>query len=313
MFSNLIVTCNVVLPLFLVMLIGYLARVFGLIDERVAKGCNKLVFRLFLPVSLCRSIMRVSGGAPLSAGLVLFTVGGVFAVFLLGMLLIPRIEKDDRKRGVMVQGLFRSNYAIFGVPLCEALFPQGDGGVSAMMVAVVIPLFNALAVISLETFRGGRFDIKKILLGVVKNPLIWGCAIGFVIMKTGLALPGFIDSTVDKLASIASPLALFVLGASLQPGRIKGNFRQLAVDVSARLVIIPAIMLTAAYFLGWRGPEFAALVIVFSSPIAVSSFAMAEQMDGDPDLAVQQIVLTTVFSSVTIFGIIFLARSLGIL
>ena len=312
MLNNLIVTSDIVLPLFLVMLVGYLCRVGGLISEDTAKGCNKLVFRIFLPLSLCRSIMRVPKGQVLAPGLIGFTVAGVLIVFFIGMLLIPRIEKDNRKRGVMLQGLFRSNYAIFGVPLCEALFPQGDGGVAAMMVAVVIPLFNVLAVVSLETFRGGQFNIKKIALGVVKNPLIWGCLAGYIVMQTGIALPVIVTSTVDKLASVASPLALFVLGASLKPGRIKDNVRQLCVTVTARLVVVPALALGAAYLIGWRGPQFAALLIAFSSPIAVSSFAMAEQMDGDPDLAVQQIVLTTMLSLATIFALVFLCKNMGI-
>ena len=312
MLNNLIVTCNIVLPLFLVMLVGYLCRAGGLVTETVAKGCNKLVFRVFLPLSLCRSIMNVKQGRVLEPGLVAFTMAGVIAVFLLGLLLIPRVESDNRKRGVMLQGLFRSNYAIFGVPLCEALFPQGDGGVAAMMVAVVVPLFNVLAVVSLETFRGGSFDIKKIALGVIKNPLIWGCLAGFIVMKTGLTVPAVLSSTVDKLAAIASPLALFVLGASLRPRKIRDNVRQLLITVIGRLVVVPAVALTAAYLIGWRGPQFAALLIAFSSPIAVSSFAMAEQMDGDPDLAVAQIVLTTVLSLATIFGLVFLCKNLGI-
>ncbi|MBR3502832.1 MAG: AEC family transporter [Clostridia bacterium] len=311
--NNLLVTSNIVFPIFLVMLIGFLSRRFGLMNEETVKGCNKLVFRVFLPVSLCRSIMRVDSSFSMSGGLPLFAALGTLAVFAVCMLVIPRIEPENSRRGVMIQGIFRSNYAIFGIPLAQALYPQGDGGVAAMMVVAVIPVFNILAVVALEIFRGGKFDLKRIVLGVLKNPLIWGCLIGFVVMKTGLKLPSVINSTVDSLASLASPLALFALGASLKPGKMMGNAKALLVSVGAKLVIVPAAALIIAYAIGWRGPEFATLMIVFGSPTAVSSFTMAEQMGGDGDLAAQQVVLTTVFSAVTIFLMIFLFKTWGIL
>ena len=308
--NNLIVTTNIVLPIFLVMAIGFIARRIGLIDDHTVSGCNKLVFRVFLPVSLARSIMRAEGS--LGGGLPLFAALGTIATFALGMLIVPRVVKENSRRGVIIQGLFRSNYAIFGIPLSEALFPMGDGGVAAMMVAAVIPTFNILAVITLEIFRGGKFDVKRIALGVLKNPLIWGCAIGYALMKANLALPSFVNSTIDKLAAVASPLALFVLGAAIRPGKLKGNARALIASVTGRLVLSPLVMLPIAYALGLRGPAFATLMIVFGSPTAVSSFTMAEQMGGDADLAAQQVALTTIFSSITMFAMIFIFKSLSI-
>lgn len=308
--NNLLVTTNIVLPIFLVMLIGYIARCIHLIDEATVKGCNKLVFRVFLPVSLARSIMRAEGS--LGGGLPLFAALGTIATFAVGMLIVPRVVKENSRRGAIIQGLFRSNYAIFGIPLSEALFPQGDGGVAAMMVAAVIPVFNILAVITLEIFRGGRFNLKRIVLGVLKNPLIWGCAIGYLVMKSGLTLPAFVDSTIDKLAAVASPLALFVLGASIKPSRLAGNARALLASVTGRLVLSPLVMLPIAYALGIRGAEFATLMIVFGSPTSVSSFTMAEQMGADADLAAQQVALTTIFSAITMFIMIFVFKTLGI-
>ena len=167
--NNLLVTSNIVFPIFLVMLIGFLARHFGLMNEETTKGCNKLVFRVFLPVSLCRSIMRVSAEMSLSGALPLISSLGTIAVFAVCMLLIPRFEPENSRRGVMIQGIFRSNYAIFGVPLAQALYPQGDGGVAAMMVVAVIPVFNILAVVTLEIFRGGRFDLKRIVIKIMKK------------------------------------------------------------------------------------------------------------------------------------------------
>lgn len=310
--NNFFLTLNIVLPIFLVMLTGYFCKRIKLVTAENISAINKLVFRVFLPASLCQSLMRIDTNSIVNPGVLAFGFVGVLVVFLLGFVVIPRIEKDNRRRGVMIQGLFRSNYAIFGIPVCEALFPQGDGGVAAMMVIATVPLFNALSVVSLEVFRGGRVNAKKIVVGICKNPLIWGCIIGYLLMQFKVPVPEFATSTLSKLASIASPLALFALGGSVNLQTFKHNARPLSIVVLGRLLFIPLAALLAAWLIGYRGAEFAVMMIVFGSPCAVSSYTMAAQMDGDAELAAQQIMLTTIFSSVSMFMMIFAFKSLGI-
>lgn len=310
--TNLIITINMVMPVFLVMVVGYICRQINMVSDANVSAMNKLVFKLFLPVSLAKSLMTLDPAVAIDYGVMLYCIAGVVITFVLGILIVPRLVKTNSQRGVIIQALFRSNYAILGIPLLESLFPQGDNGVSAMMVMVTVPLFNVLAVITLETYRGGSFNIKKILLGILKNPLIWGCLIGFGIFKSGIQTPELIMSTVSKLASVASPLALFALGATIDLKKLGGNIKMLIPTVSARLVVIPGIALAVAYFLGYRGPEFAALMIAFGAPCAVSSYTMAAQMDADGDLAAQLVMLTTVLSIVSIFCIVFVCKTIGI-
>lgn len=308
----LLLTANIILPIFLLMAIGYIARSTGLVTASNISAMNKLVFRLFLPASLCQSLMKLEPGSMANPSVLAFAFFGTLVVFLIAMLIIPHIEKANPRRGVMIQGIFRSNYAIFGVPLAEALFPNGDGGVAAMMVIATVPLFNVLGVITLESFRGGRVDVRKILLGIAKNPLIWGCLIGFALAQLQVPVPKFAKDTLAKLAVIASPLALFTLGGSINLQSFKHNAHSLAISLSARLLIVPLAMLSIAYMCGFRGPEFATLMIVFGSPCAVSSYTMAAQMDGDEELAAQQVMLSTVLCLVTMFVMIFSFMSLGI-
>lgn len=310
--DNFLLTLNIVLPIFLVMVAGFACRRGGLVSTEGISAINKLVFKVFLPCSLCKSLMNVDPNSIVNPGVLAFAFVGVFIVFLLGFVIIPRIEKDNRRRGVMIQGLFRSNYAIFGIPVCEALFPQGDGGVAAMMVIATVPLFNALAVVSLESFRGGRVNVKKILVGIAKNPLIWGCVIGYLLMQFKVPVPEFATSTLSKLASVASPLALFALGGSINLQTFKHNARPLSIVVLGRLVVIPLLSLLCAYIAGYRGAEFAVMMIVFGSPCAVNSYTMAAQMDGDAELAAQQVMMTTILSSVSMFAMIFAFKMLGI-
>lgn len=310
--TNFLLTLNIVLPVFLVMLVGFFCRQIKLVSAENISAINKLAFKVFLPASLCQSLMKIDRDSIVNPGVLLFGFVGVILVFLLSFIIIPRVEKENSRRGVMIQGLFRSNYAIFGIPICEALFPQGDGGVAAMMVIATVPLFNALAVISLESFRGGKVNFKKILIGIAKNPLIWGCVIGYLLMQFSVPVPEFAKNTLSRLASVASPLALFALGGSINLQTFKHNAKPLSIVVLGRLVVIPLLALLCAYIAGYRGPEFAVMMIVFGSPCAVSSYTMAAQMDGDAELAAQQIMLTTILSSVSVFAMIFAFKTLGL-
>ena len=316
--TNLLLTTNIVLPIFLLMAVGFCCRQLSIVNEAGFSAINKAVFRIFLPASLCQSIMSIDPDSIVNPSALLFAAVGVTVIFLLGCLIVPRLVKDNRRRGVIIQDLYRSNYAIFGLPVCEALFPQGDGGMAAMMVVIAIPLFNAYSVIALERYRdhgegdGGKVNFRKIFLGIAKNPLIHGCLIGLVIMQLHIPIPQFAAATLSKLAVIASPLALFALGGAINPQALRGNTKSLCAMVFIRLLFIPAIALSAAYALGYRGVAFAVMMIVFASPCAVSSYTMADQMGGDSDFAAQVVMLTTVFSAFTMFALIFLCKTLGI-
>lgn len=310
--NNLVLTCNMVIPVFLVMVVGYVCKQLKLVTAENVSAMNRLVFKVFLPVSLANSLMTLDPNADINYSVMLYCAAGVIATFIAAVLLIPRFVKGNLQRGAMIQASFRSNYAILGIPLVESLFPAGDNGASAMMAMITVPLFNMLAVITLETYRGGKFDLKKILIGIVKNPLIIGCVVGFVIFKSGIRMPQLVMSTVSKLGSIASPLALFSLGATIDLGKLRGNVKLLVPGVLTRLVIAPGILLAIAYALGYRGYEYAALMIAFGSPCAVSSYTMAAAMDSDADLAAQLVMLTTLFSVLTIFLMVLLFKTVGI-
>jgi len=311
--ENLILTVNIVLPIFLLMAVGFFCRRMNLMSEETVSGINKLVFRLFLPCSLCKSLMTVEDGSIVSPGVLLYGFAMVVVIFGIGFVLVPMLEKENRRRGVMIQGIFRSNFAIFGIPLMEALFDGRNSPVAAMMMIATVPLFNTLAVISLESFRGGRANIGKIISGIVRNPLIWGCVIGYLLMQFRVPVPEFATSTISKIASIASPLALFALGGSINLQSIRSNLRSLTISVGGKLLLAPLVVLAGAYLLGFRGEEFAVLMIVFGAPCAVSSYTMAAQMDGDAELAAQQVMLSTILSSLTMFVMIFVFKTIGII
>lgn len=308
--ESLLLSWGAICPIFLLMLLGYALKSIKLVDRKVFDGMNKLVFKVFLPVLLFRNIYDTETSQMLDVKLIVFAVVGVLAVFLVGCLVVKPLTPDNSKRGVMLQGFFRSNYSILGIPLVD--YVCGTSGLVSLMVAVVVPLFNALAVVSLERFRSGSVSVGKIAKGVITNPLIIGCLAGMLFLFTGLKLPSVIDKAAGDVAKIATPLAIIVLGASFDFSALGGRVRELLITVAARLVIVPLIAIGAAVLLGFTGEALACIMVIFGSPVAVSSFAMAQQMGGDESLAAQVVVVSSAACLVTLFLWIFALNSLGL-
>ncbi len=303
-----------VMPIFILMTIGYFIKRIKLADKKSLDVINKLIFKIFLPVLLFYNIYNTQTSDVFDVKLIIFIVVGILFVFVLGYFAVIFLTKDNAKRGVMLQGFFRANFAILGIPLVNYICGNKTSPLASLMVAVVIPVFNILAVVALERFRKGniKLDILKLLKGVITNPLIIGCVIGIIFFILNIKLPAIIEKSVKDISSIATPLSIIVLGSVFEFSDIKGYFRENVIVVVTRLVIVPLIVIPVAVWFGFSGEALACLLVVFASPVAVSSFAMAQQMDGDQALASQVIVLSSAFCLVTLFLWIFALSSLGL-
>lgn len=304
---------QVVAPLFLLMALGALLKFCRLWDDKTVRVMNNVCFRVFLSLMLFVNIYHTDLHSSLNLRLILFGVISICAAFFLLCLVIPRLERDPAKRGVLVQGIYRSNFIIFGLPLTVSLFGQEAAGVTSLLIAVIIPIFNLFAVLSLELFRGGKPDLFKMAKGVVTNPLILGAAAGLLALVSGIELPDFLDKTASDLAAIATPLALMILGASFEFRAVRGNLKQIVWGVAGKLILMPAVFIPLGIACGFRGAELSALLAMFASPTAVSSFTMAQQMEGDADLAGQIVVFGSGLSVVTVFVWVFALKQLGFL
>ena len=301
-----------IMPIFILMLVGYVLKSLKFADKKTFDAINKFVFRVFLPVLLFYNIYKTESSQIFDPKLIFFTIGAVLVTFVAGYFIVKLITKDNARRGVILQGFFRSNFAILGVPLADYICGEHTTGLTSLMVAVVVPTFNVLAVICLERFRDGNVNFKKLIKGIITNPLIIGCAIGLVFFVSGIKLPAILEKSVSDISKVATPLSIIVLGASFTFSSLKGYVRDVLIINSARLIIVPLIMLTAAVLIGFRGEALVCLLVAFGSPVAVSSFAMAQQMGGDEKLAAQAVVTTSAFCLVTLFVWIFALNSLGL-
>jgi len=311
--ENLILSLNVILPLFLTMSLGYLLKCLNMFDNNTLDKMNNIVFKSFLPMLLFYNIYKTNLKGVFNLNLIIFSATCVVALYLLLYLIVPLIEKDNKKCGALLQGLFRSNFVIFGIPIIESLFGSEKIGVPTLLVAIVVPLFNALSVLALETFRGGKPNFKKIFMGVIKNPLIIASCLGILTLILKIKLPTPIEKTINDVSKIATPLSLILLGASFKFDEIKKYIKQTTIAVIGKTILIPCIMLPICIMFGYRGVELSTLMIIFAAPTAISSFTMAQQMDSDSDLAGQIVVFTSAFCVITVFVWIFILKQTNLI
>ena len=311
--ENLILSFNVVAPLFFMMVLGYFLKYIKMYDQHTLDIMNKVVFKVFLPVLLFYNVYTTDLGEAFDVKLILYAASGVIILFLLLLLIVPRLEKENSKRGVLIQGVFRSNFVIFGIPVATSIYGEGNVGTTAMLIATIVPLFNVLAVISLEIFRDSQINIKKIAKGVITNPLIIGAVIGIIFLLIGIQLPTSVLSTVKDISKIATPLGLILLGASFSFSDIKKYLNETIIIVIVKLILVPSIMVPLSVYLGFRGIALLTLTIIYGAPTGVSTFQMAKQMDGDSDLAAQLIVFTSFFCIITMFIWIYILKSMALI
>lgn len=305
------ISANAVLPMCLIMALGYGTRRLGWIRREEIFAINKIAFRIFLPCLLYYNVYCSDLSGSFDPLLMAYAVGGVLLTFGLSLGYTLLTEKLPERRGVMIQGMFRSNYVIMGIPVATALLGSDQLGTVSILIAVVVPLFNMLAVVVLEVFRGQRPKPLHILGQIVKNPLVIASALGILTLAAGIRLPHILERTIQNVSAIASPLQLFLLGAFFQFSGLKTYRRELVTVSAAKLIISPGLFLGLGALLGFRGVAFVSLIGIFASPTAVNSFTMAQQMGGDAELAGDIVVTTSAVSILTMFLWIFLFKSLG--
>ena len=322
--NDFLFSINAVSPIVLTVLVGYLLKRFGLLPKSVASQLNKVVFRVLIPAMLMLNIYKIEPGMKIEPSYIIY--GVLLLLLLFGLLLYPfcRLLPERRQRGVMLQTIFRSNYALIGIPIATALCGDRGAIYATIMGAVMIPIFNILAVFCLAIFSDKKANYKSILLGILKNPLILGVATGgvmlglrWIFVQTGITFRLTDISPVYKvlsdLSAISTPVALLCLGANFEFSAIPALKKQIILGVGTRNLLVPLVGLGVALLLGcFESAHFAVFIALFSTPLAVSTVPMVQEMNGDAELAGQILVFSTIASAFSIFLSTYLLKAAGI-
>ena len=311
--ENILLCLNAVLPIFLIFALGFAARHLNLMDIGDVLKMNKIAFKVFLPFMMFANIYNAELEAAIRPDLILFALGSVLVIYLLSIAASLLYTKDKSKQGVIIQGIFRSNYVIFGIPVAANLYGEGNIATAALLSAVAVPLFNVLAVFTLEFYSDRRTGVKSLLKGIVTNPLILGAAAALVMKAMPFGLPAAVHEAVSDLGQVATPLSLVILGATFRFGAVRKNLRWLSIGIIGKTVVVPLLTIPAAILCGFRGIALLSLTILFASPTAVTSFTMAEAAGHDGELAGQQVVFSSIISLFTVFLWIFALKSFALI
>ncbi len=325
--SDLWFSLDAVLPIVLLVVIGYVLKRLGLIDGGVATVLNKLVYRLFLPVMLFLNVYEIESIGDVNLTYVAFSCVLTVGFFIMSIPVSMMLTKENAQRGAIVQGTCRSNTALIGVPLATSLYGTQGAILATVMSAFIIPLYNILSVLGLSMFStdsSKKFSIKKVMADIVKNPLIQSIVLGLLVIwvrtifqkcSIGFRLTdiSFGFEVLEYLSGVATPVALIALGAQFEFSSISDYKKPIIWIIFSRGVLLPAVSILLALALGgFTGAHYATFISVFATPVAVATVPMAQEMDADSALAGQLVIFSTITSGFSIFLIVYILRAIGI-
>lgn len=313
MYNNFIVSLEAVLPIAILIGVGLLAKRMQLLTREEISHVNKLVFKILFFCLLFQNMYNADFSIAFQPQLLLFAFIAILATVAIASVVVCHFVEDNKRRGAMIHSIYRSNFIIIGIPVAANIYGHDNIATTAMLITVVIPLYNILAVTIFETFRGNQIHLKPVLLGIIHNPMILGCLTGILFNLCHLTIPHAILKPIFQIGSATTPLALILLGASFTISSVVKNRLSIMLCSFARLIAAPAIILPIAVWMGYRNIELVSLMTVFAAPCAVVGFTMAQQMDSDYELAGNCIIMTSGLSCFTIFGWIFLGKALGLI
>lgn len=316
--ENLVFSFNVVMPVFVVIGIGFFLRQIRLLNETFVNTAVKFNFLVGLPVLLFKSIYTADFEEVADPKLFLFVLCGIILVVLTLSLIVPRFVADRKKASALIHTMYRSNFLLLGFPLAVNMFGEENVATVSFLIPIAVPVFNLIAVILLASFddsvrQSQRKRYLSTILIILKNPLILASAAAILFKLLRIDLPIFLDSSVSSVAALGTPLALITLGAQLDLKNVAANLRYSLAATFGRLVLVPLAVVSVAILFGFRGYALGGIFILFSSPSAVSCFVMAKEMNSDCALTADIIVLSTFFSMVTMFTGIYLLKTFALI
>ena len=315
--ENFIYSVDATFPIFLVMVIGYILKQIGMLNDNFVTVANRFNFKVTLPFMLFRDISGVDIRAVFDIRYVLFCALVSTACFWIIWGGVKLFLKDQSMRGAFVQASFRSSAAVMGLAFIQNMY--GSSAMGPLMIVSAVPLYNIFSVIVLtfEGARSGEVDpkqkIKAACINIAKNPIILGILTGLIVGLLGIDFPVIVDKTVNSVAQMATPLALITIGAGFEGRKALAKIRPTIAASMIKLVIQPLIFLPVAAWMGFRREQMIAILIMLASPTTPSCYIMAKNMDNDGVLTASVIVMTTLLAAFTLTGWIFILKTVGLI
>jgi malate permease and related proteins len=313
--ENFIYSINVTMPIFLVMVIGYILKQIGMLNDNFVTVANKFNFKVTLPFMLFKDIAGVDIKAVFDIKYVLFCAIVSTICFWVVWGTAKLLVRDKTIRGAFVQSSFRGSAAVMGLAFIQNIY--GSSAMGPLMIVSAVPLYNIFSVIVL-TFEANdstgidkKAKIRQAGINICKNPIILSILAGLIVGLLEIQFPTLVNKTVSNVAQMATPLALITIGAGFEGRKALAKIAPTMAASMIKLVLQPLVFLPVAAWMGFSGEKMIAILIMLASPTTPSCYIMAKSMNNDEVLTASVIVTTTLMAAFTLTGWIFLLKTLG--
>ena len=303
------------MPIFLVMVIGYILKQIGMLNDNFVTVANKFNFKVTLPFMLFKDIAGVDIKAVFDIKNVLFCAIVSTICFWVVWGTAKLLVRDKTIRGAFVQSSFRGSAAVMGLAFIQNIY--GSSAMGPLMIVSAVPLYNIFSVIVL-TFEANdstgidkKAKIRQAGINICKNPIILSILAGLIVGLLGIQFPTLVNKTVSNVAQMATPLALITIGAGFEGRKALAKIAPTMAASMIKLVLQPLVFLPVAAWMGFSGEKMIAILIMLASPTTPSCYIMAKSMNNDEVLTASVIVTTTLMAAFTLTGWIFLLKTLG--
>lgn len=310
--ENLIFSLNATIPVFLLMVIGYIFNKMHIIDDEFASKMNSFVFKVSLPLLLFNDVYTADFLDLWDTKFVSFCFIATILSILISMGL-SYFLKDKSIQGEFIQACYRSSAALLGIALTQNIYP--DVGMAPLMLMSVVFTYNVISVIILSVYKKekAKVDIKKTVIGVLTNPLIIGIVAGALVSVLPFKLPNVCTKTITYISSTATPLGLMAMGATFDFSKAKAELKPALFCTFMKLFGFCILFLPIAIMLEYQKQDLVAVLVMLGSSTTVSGFVMAKTMGHDGNLTSSVVMLTTLLSAFSITFWLTILKTLGYL
>ncbi len=302
---------STVFPMSFYMAAGFGLRRLNKLSEGTVAQMNKIIYSFCFPFVLFHNVYGVDIASAMNGPFLAVIAGMVVLVTALLIVFIPRYTASKPVQGSMMQGVIRGNSILFALPVVTTIAGRENTGLVSLGIALVVPFYNILCVIILESLRGGKVKPARLLLSILKNPIIIGTLAGAFVRLTGLRLLGYMEQVVAGIAGLVTPLALVMLGADMRFSDTVKYKKELLIVCLLKLVAVPLLTVLTVKALGFDKIAVTTAMAMTAVPAAVSSYVMAKELGADGVLAGQIVAVSTAVSILTVFLWVFSLSSLG--
>lgn len=302
MLINFLTSLEVTLPIFTVILLGWILRKSNVLGEQFVMQANELIFRVAMPAKLFMDVSTSDLRATMNAKFVILALVTTLIGLLMAWIIGSKLMKTPEEQGAFIHGAFRSNFAYVGLTLLQNLIGDQVLALGAVIMATVVPIYNVAGVVIMTIKKPNpeKLNVPKLLLDIIKTPMIAAILIAIPFSLFEIKLPFIAAKPLSYLSTMAASLALLCVGAGIQSGSVRKNLRKILPACGIKLVLEPLLMVPAAIWLGLSGPEVLVLMVLSGTPSAVNSYIVTQRMGGDGDLASGIVVMSTALSIVTL-------------